>query len=333
MLSEKRSSEYDSWFTIGTIFYHVSNGSEKGIEEFIDFSKRTDTFSEEYCSNKWSSMKQFPYSIRVLITFVKQDNMDEFIQCKRRLSKKKLLHTISLYQTDIPEYQIAESLHMLCMDEFVYNDEGWFHDVEGQWVKTKHAMELKKSIQQLKGFLQEENKILKNKRSDVKNKVRDLEEIDVQDRTDEWKVYLETVQKELVTLDHKVTTCTTVQLQLDKTAFKNGILLECKELFYDSHVVVKKESNINTKHDHPDNYMKMLHTTNDIDTTDECYEQMKDKKWIKSDTTWKRIRDIINDFGLDKSNATARRLYKYFLNKNVQIYKDDKHGHKIFIQY
>ena len=43
--------------------------------------------------------------------------------------------------------------------------------------------------------------------------------------------------------------------------------------------------------------------------------------------------NIINDFKLDKSNATARRLKKYFINQEITIIEDDKNGHKIYIEY
>ncbi len=64
------------------MYYHISKGSEKGLNEWISCYTHTDFFTKDYCCSKWKSMKQYPYSIHTILNYIREHNMDEFIQYK-----------------------------------------------------------------------------------------------------------------------------------------------------------------------------------------------------------------------------------------------------------
>ena len=309
LLSEKNKSHNETWFTIGCIYYHISKGSEKGLHEWIACYTHTDFFNEDYCRSKWTSMKHYPYSIHTILNYVKENNMEAFIQYKQRICKKKLFHIISLCHETIPEYPIAEALYLLCMDEFVYNDNGWFRYEEGKWIKTKQCIELKKYIQQLKEFMMEENKILKQKRSVMVDKVRDLEEVEIQDKSEEWKTEYEELQQESHLLETKITTFTNVQLHLDKSSCKNAILMECKELFYDPRVQVTNESKMNNEYNNPENYMK-----DEIKSKNNILELFVQYFITDNEYTWNDIILITSEELLYKYNQFTK---KHNINETI----------------
>lgn len=318
ILSDTRAEHYDSWFIIGSILYNLSKGKEPGISLWHDFTKRGTMFSKEDCNDKWSTMRKSPYSIRMLFQYAQQDHMQCFEEYKINRSKKKLKEACR--SIDTGEYVFAEALYYLCCDEFTYND-SWYQYRDNTWAKTKNYMELKKKIQCLKGFIMEDNKLLRDRRTIVSDLIRDKEDENEMDQAD-------TLRMEVKTIENKLAIYTVVLEKLNTAGFKNAIMSECKELFYDD--TLKVENTITIEND---TYVPPIEVINPIYVYDEFYEQMKQKQWKPSSTTWKRVHEIINDFELKKCNTISRKLKTYFTSQHVKIVEDRKHGHKIYIEY
>jgi hypothetical protein len=137
------------------------------------------------------------------------------------------------------------------------------------------------------------------------------------------------------TIENKLTIYTVVLEKLNTAGFKNAIMSECKELFYDDTMGI--DHNINTENlitiENETYVPPQVEVINPIYVYDEFYEQMKQKQWKPSSTTWKRVHEIISDFELQKCNTISRKLKTYFTSQNVKIVVDKKHGHKIYIEY
>jgi hypothetical protein len=230
ILSDTRAEHYDSWFIIGSILYNLSKGKEPGISLWHDFTKRGTMFSKEDCNDKWSTMRKSPYSIRMLFQYAQQDHMQCFEEYKINRSKKKLKEACR--SIDTGEYVFAEALYYLCCDEFTYND-SWYQYKDNTWTKTKNCMELKKKIQCLKGFIIEDNKLLRDRRTIVSDLIRDKEDENEMDQAD-------TIRMEVKTIENKLAIYTVVLEKLNTAGFKNAIMSECKELFYDDTIGIEK---------------------------------------------------------------------------------------------
>lgn len=48
-IPDSRADNYDDWFAIGSAIHTMMNGSEEGLNLFLEFSRRSDKFDEDVC--------------------------------------------------------------------------------------------------------------------------------------------------------------------------------------------------------------------------------------------------------------------------------------------
>ena len=57
MISDDRAADYSDWMTIGWTLFNISDGTQEGLNLWLEFSKRcTDKFDEAGCRYEWSKM-------------------------------------------------------------------------------------------------------------------------------------------------------------------------------------------------------------------------------------------------------------------------------------
>jgi hypothetical protein len=67
--------------------------------------------------------------------------------------------------------------------------------------------------------------------------------------------------------------------------------------------------------------------------TDDAFEVLLADKPFQKSKTFKRIQDVVKDWGLTKSKSTSLKLKEFFMRHDVTIQEDKSNGHKIFIDY
>lgn len=71
----KDNITYSNWSLIGQVIYNISDGSNDGLEQFIEWSKKDyDDFDEDSVIKKWSTYKITTHNLGVLVNQVKKDN-------------------------------------------------------------------------------------------------------------------------------------------------------------------------------------------------------------------------------------------------------------------
>jgi hypothetical protein len=227
MISDKRSSDHKSWSMIGLVLFNIGNGSRNAIEEWIAFSKRTNTFNEEDCITTWINMKPSFHTIRIIFYYVKMDNIEAYTIYKNTITKNKCSELLRINDFELIEMDCAELLYILYKDIFFYDDT-WYEYLENNWNSTKNCMQLEKYIPNLRDAIDIELKKLKDKLDENDNEKRDAE-----DEGRNWNDIAKTEQE----IKNKLNTLKHTRKQICRTGFKNNIIKECKLLFYDKSAV------------------------------------------------------------------------------------------------
>jgi len=227
MVSDNRSYEHYSWTIIGQILFNASNGSRNGIEEWIKFSKRTNTYNERECITAWIDMKYSFHTIRILFYYIKIDNIDSYITYKNVTSKNKCNELLRLNDQELIEMDCAELLYILYNDVFFYDDI-WYEYSNDKWNTIKECVKLDTYISSLRYFIDEDITILKDKLSIVEKQKRVTE-----DEEGDCTYLLQSEHE----LKHKINTLKQTRKQICRTGFKSNIMKECKKIFLDKTAV------------------------------------------------------------------------------------------------
>lgn len=369
-VSDQRAEDIDSWRTIGRLLYKLSNKTINGLDAWIAFSKRASVFTEEDCCTYWITIKKPIESIHILFSYIQEDedHMESYLIYKNTNGKLRLMKLIN---SELYEEDVAGVMYMLYKDEFLYYNGSWYKYKDITWTPIKESIELRSRIPKLSTFFDD---VLKNNRDELEtaeNKFRDVE--DNMDDDPDWeddeetqklkeekkKQLLAELRKEVNKLFAIREKILSIRIKLKKIAYKNGIMSECKDIFYDTlgildsyiikeigsslynnveHTTLCKCSKINpeiietkytiynTESNSEKEPTKSL--TNELTIT----EKLNSINW-KPSTTFKRVSDIMKFCNFKRSSITSQKVKEYFIQNAIRIVEDKIHGHKIYIEY
>jgi len=136
MLADHRVSDRNEWINIGWILFNISEGSEEGFNQWVEFSEREpDKFDEGVCQNEWDKMTKKGYTIGSLKHYAQIDNPELYGKWKDEHSRqftKKILD-------DGTHYDIAISLYEDYSNEFRFDIKSgtWYRFYNHKW-KIEH---------------------------------------------------------------------------------------------------------------------------------------------------------------------------------------------------
>jgi hypothetical protein len=245
MISPQRAIDSTIWLFIGSILYRISNGSIDGLDAWIAFSSSTSYDSEpkkDVCSRYWSSMKpSHESSIHTLVQYVREDANDTYQKHKYAISQRKMSQLIKDKLQRLKPCHFGEVLYLLCKYEYLYDDEnGWYQWKEDTWNScSKECRTLRNSISLIKEMMMTEYKhMYQNDISPLQNIIRDIE--DKEEISSEDKLIMEEHHRKITELEEKRTYLLTLCDKLDELAYKNKIIKECTDLFYDTDGIITR---------------------------------------------------------------------------------------------
>jgi len=362
LLSDKRACEFTYWYTVGTILYNISKGARDGLLSWISFSKRSnDVFTEESCITYWIGMKNTTHNIGTLLYYVKEDNMDRYMTYKHDQCTSYLVQYNRENDGVITNYAYARALYILYKDEFLYSN-GWYQFVQDKWIYIKECTELRGYIPSLNIFIKNEVVHYRKLLEELDNELKDEEEKIIETGTEEDErhtVKMEQIRRKIKCIEGKRKHFLQSRRNVENTAFKNSIIAECKDIFFDKNgllrtcnygdvtIIAKVDETIITKVDETEinnisnenkgimlvkKQNESIQLDNKIYIDEEIETRLKDIKWKKSNT-YKRVRTIITDFKFTKSIIVSQKVKEFFLRNDVNVVEDKKNGHKIYIEY
>lgn len=210
MLGSYRYEDHNEWITIGFILYTISRGSENGLDLWIQFSEQSeDKFDHGVCCHKWNSFHIGNYSLSTLHYFAQMDNPSEY---KKYQTKKTEFYAQQSIDT-VSHNDLAKLLFQLYSNQFccasisakiwyAFNGISWEEIEEGTDLRQK----LSKEVCERYAEMGREN-------------LTKLVEID-----DKPERAMYTEKQKMITK---------IMGNLKNSSFKNNVMKEAMEVFYD----------------------------------------------------------------------------------------------------
>lgn len=217
LLSEERASDYDPWMRVGWALHNIEYSL---LSVWIDFSRKSPKFKEGDCDEKWRHMKNEGLTIRSLMLWAEQDNYikyQQFIKSEFSCVLNKSL--------DGSTYYIAKALHTKYIERFIcssLDNDMWYEFYNHRWNKIKKGYTLFNEISTT--FANEYIKLV----AQLSIKLTETTE-----------------PEERETLIKKTTHVQKIVSQLNNLSFKEKVMKECKNIFYDPEF----ENKLDEKHD------------------------------------------------------------------------------------
>lgn len=207
LIDISRSEDYDSWMTIGFCLFNVSNGSEEGFDIWNDFSKQSSKYDHGDCIRKWNNMTIKNMTMGTLMYYAHLDNPDKLIQYKKKKAKNNIEKCLGGANSDI-----ALLLYNMYKDQFVCSsilNHSWYEWKQNKWERIEKGTYLRKKIS---------------------NEVVD---IFIEKGQDLYAQMSKADKAETAMLNEKNKMVNKIISNCKSASFKNRVMEECAEQFYD----------------------------------------------------------------------------------------------------
>ena len=268
ILNIERCVNYTDWISLGWLLHNIDSESQELLDLWIEFSKKSEKYKDGICEKEWARSKNEGLGLPTLHYWAKIDNLSKYKDIIER-SLNKLIETSIKTPT---HSDIAKVLHRLYEYDFVYSNGDWYKYENHLWKKENDGVSLRKIIsnQLPKIYMKVINKYNKM----ISSEGNDLSEQEKEDCKNKTKEILNIVK------------------QLKTVSFKDNIMKESKENFYDLDFHKKLNSNKNLmgfkngiydfdacefRDGRPDDYVQL--STNiekiDFEETNEHFDDLK----------------------------------------------------------
>lgn len=223
MLDDFRAEDRNEWMTIGWILYTISQGSQDGLDLWCEFASRCeDSYDEAKCIYEWDRMVAKNFTLGTLRYFAMQDSPQEYEEYKKMTAKRFMENSVNLSGT---HYDLAKILYEEYKDEYVCCNVKerlgeWYHFNGLRWEREEQgiSLQLKLSTEIFDLFKEFKEKEKQSSSSD--------------DQADDGS-----------NKQSKAKHFQRVMTDLKKNGFKEAVLKECKNLFYNKHFIEKLDTN------------------------------------------------------------------------------------------
>jgi len=217
LLSEETASNYQTWMDVGWTLYCVGNGCQDALDLWIDFSSRSnEKFDEGICVNEWDKMVVKNKTIRSIQRLAKLDNEVEYKKVKSKITDKRMRKSLD----EGSHADIAELLKEEYGDKYVcasITGNIWYEFIGHRWEEVEEGYTLRKKISE-----------------DIRLKYTALlnEVFPLTNNPEKKDHNAEAAFKE----------CKRMLKNLKNNTFKNNIMKEARDLFFDKDFFKKLNS-------------------------------------------------------------------------------------------
>lgn len=211
MMKESRADDRSTWLRIGYCLWQISEGDEDGFSLWLDFAEQSDKFQESECLSLWHKMRPNNFTIGTLKYYAKQDSPDEY---EKMINDKT--HNLVIEAVNGCHNDVAKILFNEYGNEFVctsISNKEWYQFKDHIWKPLDKGTNLRERISDDNGII---IKQLKYKLHEIRIT---LENIDRDDPT------RKDVEKKIKKMNDLIRQC-------KATPFKNHVMVESQEVFY-----------------------------------------------------------------------------------------------------
>lgn len=219
MLADFRADDRNEWMTIGWILYNIGDGSTQALEQWMEFSARCEEkYDEANCIYEWERMSKKDLTLGTLRHFASIDSPQLYKEFKREQADYYVKESLNGSHNDIAKVLYAEyGTEFVCAS---ISNKLWYQFRDHRWEEIEEGIFLREKIS-----------------DDIVNKYTDMgKEIftklaSVHDKAEEamYNARLKQVQK--------------IIGNLKSSPYKNNIMKEAMEVFYDRRFQQKLDQN------------------------------------------------------------------------------------------
>jgi hypothetical protein len=218
LLADFRAFERNEWINIGWILFNVTDGHPDGLDLWLDFSARCEEkYDESFCIHTWGLMVKKDLSLGTLKHFASIDSPEEYKKFKKEQAEKFIISSVEGSHNDI-----AKALYEEYGDEFVCASityKIWFQFINHRWIEVEDGTFLREKIsgKMVDRFIEARNYV-----NTLEGKAQEKGEMMMY--ATKAKQYGKMIQN------------------LKNANFKNSVMKECMEVFYDQRFREKLDS-------------------------------------------------------------------------------------------
>ena len=209
LLASFRAEDYNEWITIGWVLYNISDGDIEGRDIWCDFSAQCEEkYDENSCLYEWDRMTKRELTLGTLKYYASIDSPEEYKKYKNAQAKKHIKNSLEGSHNDI-----AKALYAEYGDEFVcasVSNRLWFQFINHRWEQIEEGIFLRQKIS---------GRIVDKYINAVKEMYDEL-----RDETDKTKQQM---------ISARIKTIGKMVSSLKNANYKNNVMKECVEVFYD----------------------------------------------------------------------------------------------------
>lgn len=280
ILDESRANDYNNWFQLGSCLFHIDPSNNSLLELWDEFSKKSTKYKSSECEKMWNSFKykgSSGFTIATLYYWAKKDSPELYEKIKSKDLKQYIIKSINKtpYDVAIVLYEMFKDKYVCCSSK----NKIWYEFENHKWNIIDDAISLRAKIS--KNLLIEYCKVIQSYNDYILNDNNNESDKDLAKKE----------QKALVELT----------LSLKKTAFKDNVMKEAKELFYKKDFLNKLDANpyligfnngiynlqnYEFRDGRPDDYITMSTNIDYIDINDEDYINDSEENYINDIMTF-----------------------------------------------
>ena len=217
MLSQFRVDDYTEWMTIGWVLFSIGEGCLEALDQWLEFSSRSDKYNEEKCIYEWERMVQKDFTLGTLRYYAEKDNEKLYEEFKTELNQENIRKSLDGSHVDI-----ARLLYTEFCNRFVcasISNKTWYEFKEHHWKEIEEGVYLRKLISEdiVEKYIDEGCSLFK------KVKTQDKEDDNM------YQNKIKQVQK--------------VISNLKNSSYKNHVMREACDIFYNEQFKNKLDMN------------------------------------------------------------------------------------------
>jgi P4 family phage/plasmid primase-like protien len=221
ILSEARADKYDSWIRVGWALHNIDH-SPSNLDVWIEFSKLSSKYRHGECDKLWWKMREDGLGMGSLCKWAKEDNPEAFHMIQQKNIYALIDKSLSGTHTDI-----AKAIHSMFREFYICGSikaMAWYEFKHHRWFPIENAYTLRQHISnKFADTYLERAKYYKNK-----------------------ILLSQHMKKEIVDdMKGKVKKLTNQAEKLKMVSFKDALLKETSEYFYDPDFMEKLDTKIN----------------------------------------------------------------------------------------
>ena len=222
MLADFRADVYNEWMNIGWVLYNIGDGSQEALDLWLEFSSRSEKYDESKCIYEWERMVKKDKTIGTLKHFAKYDSPEKYNEYVKNKVNPLIMSSLNGSHNDIAQ--------VLCV---YYGDEFRCASISGKtWYQFRKDQHRWEEIEE--GIFLREN---------ISSKlVNDYVEMSKK-LTEEWAG--ETDKAHEAMIKARKQQVDRIISNMKSAPFKNNVMREAMEVFYDRNFAQKLDQNPN----------------------------------------------------------------------------------------